>query len=38
VAQKVTLLEGELTIACQAWDTTEVKLSRLVDKVANTDR
>jgi hypothetical protein len=35
VAHKVSLLEGELAVACQAWDTVETKLSCLVDKAAD---
>jgi hypothetical protein len=36
-AQKVSLLEGVLTGARQAWDTVEAKLPGLVDKAVDAD-
>jgi hypothetical protein len=38
VAQKVSLLKGELAAACQAQDATEAKLLDLVDKAAAIDQ
>jgi hypothetical protein len=38
VARKVSLLEGELAVVRQAWDTTKAKLLDLVDKAATTDQ
>lgn len=38
VAWKVSLLEGELTVACQARDTAEAKLLGLIDGAADTDQ
>jgi hypothetical protein len=37
-ARKVSLLEGELAVVRQAWDTTKAKLLDLVDKAATTDQ
>jgi hypothetical protein len=31
VAQKISLLEGKLEVACQAWDGVEAKLSGMAD-------
>jgi hypothetical protein len=38
VARKISLLEGELVVALQVWDTTKVKLLGLVGQVATADR
>jgi hypothetical protein len=38
VAQKISLLEGKLEVACQAWDGVEAKLSGMADWAAATDR
>jgi hypothetical protein len=38
VAWRVSLLEGELTVVCQAWDATKVKLLILVDKAETADQ
>jgi hypothetical protein len=38
VARKVSLVEGQLAVARQAWDAVKAKLPGLVDKVADTDR
>jgi hypothetical protein len=37
-SRKVSLLDGELAVARLAWDTTEGKLSSLVDKASDADR
>jgi hypothetical protein len=38
VAQKVTLLEGEIVIARRVWDTAEAKLPGLIDKTADAEQ
>jgi uncharacterized protein YigA (DUF484 family) len=38
VAWKVSLLEGKLAVARQAWDAAEAELPNLVDKAATSDR
>jgi hypothetical protein len=37
-AQKVSLIEGELVVACQTRDAVEMKLPSLVDRAADVDR
>jgi hypothetical protein len=38
VAQKVSLLKGELAVVRLAWDTAEVKLPGLVDRTVDIDQ
>jgi hypothetical protein len=37
-AQKVSLLKGELVVACQTRDAVEMKLPSLVDRAADADQ